>query len=123
MEAYKKDNNQTKPLLITDSLPDISGGINVVNSVVSVAKAPSPTLGNSLLNPTKSLKFRSPLPTYSYTACMLQAVTTAMLKYATVGLLNNDQQLDGFDTSPVAACIGRYLGIDVSPDTAISEMI
>ena len=120
MEAYKKDLYQSKPLLITDSPPDTSGGINLEDSILSVAEVPPQPLGDSLLNPTKPSELRSPLP--SSTALLPQAVSTAMLSNATVGSLYSDQQLDGYDTSPVAACIARYLGIDISPEAAIAEM-
>uniref|UniRef100_A0A1X7UZ74 Hydin adenylate kinase-like domain-containing protein n=1 Tax=Amphimedon queenslandica TaxID=400682 RepID=A0A1X7UZ74_AMPQE len=105
---------------MTDSDHDTSEGINPEDGIVSVAQAPPEALGDSLLNPMKPLEFCSPLP--NSTAILPQAISTAMLSNSTVGLLYNNQQLDGYDISPVVACIATYLCIDISPQ-AFSEMI
>lgn len=120
MEAHKKETAyQNKPLLITDSPPDVSGGINPDESILSVAEGHTQLLGD-LLNPAKLAELRSPMP--SSTALLPQTVSTAVFSNATVGSLYSDQQLEGYDASPVAACIARYLGIDISPEAAIAEM-
>ena len=46
---------------------------------------------------------------------------TSVLSHATLGSVHSQPDLAGLDFSPVAACITRYLGYDLSPEGALAE--
>lgn len=46
---------------------------------------------------------------------------TSVLSHATLGSIYSQGDLPGLESSPVAACIARYLGLDISPEAALAE--
>lgn len=102
MDAFKKESYQDRPLLYLESSTHelTEGGVTTTEgSTLSVTDA------------------RVCSPHVSSTNLLPQDASISVL---TAGSLYSDLQLD--DSSPVANCIARYLGIDISPQAAIEEM-
>ena len=60
-------------------------------------------------------------PYISSAALIPHEESITMLSNATVGSILSELHVEGLNASPVAACIARYLGIDVSPEAALAE--
>lgn len=117
MEAFKKEGMHEEPAAATSKydLTTVTD-IAVEGSTASIIDK----MGKDLVNLRVPELRSSPHP--SSVALMPQIVSTSLLSNATVGSILSELQLEELESSPVAACIARYLGIDISPETAIAEM-
>ena len=52
---------------------------------------------------------------------MIGVSSTSVLSHGTARASFSDPSLDGLELTPVATCIARYLGIDLSPEAALAE--
>lgn len=116
MEAFKKEGMHEEPPATSKYDLTTVTDIALEGSTASIIDK----MGKDLINLRVPELHSSPHP--SSTALIPQIVSTSLLSNATVGSILSELQLEGLDSSPVAACIARYLGIDISPEAAMADM-
>ena len=127
IDAYKKDQPQLAASKSAQELSD-QEHVEVTGSSISVERTGSQML--QLPSATELLQARlaaaegqSPHPSTTALVPPVVGVTsyTSVLSHATLGSIYSLGDLLGLETSPVAACIARYLGLDISPEAALAE--
>lgn len=116
MEAFKKEGMHEEPAATSKYDLTTVTDIAVEGSTASIIDKMEKDLVNLRVPELRSS------PHSSSIALIPQIVSTSLLSNATVGSILSEIQLKEFDSSPVVACIARYLGIDISPEAAIAEM-
>lgn len=86
-------------------IPQIPSMAELLQARLAVAEGRSPHPSSTMLLP----------PGMGVTS------TTSVFSHATLGSLCSQLDLTGFESSPVAACVARYLGFDISPEGIMAE--
>ena len=120
-EAFKKNTAQDDDVTQEHDLTEVTEETSdeVIGSTMSIEHIGS----QDILHP-RVVGLRTPHP--SSTALLPQRVeasSTLILSHATLGsgFSQSELQFENLESSPVAACIARYLGIDLSPEAALAE--
>ena len=128
VEAYKKKNlpadNEGGPHPVDSGTCKSGHDLNYISEEHSGSNVSlGPSVSQAVVDAHPHLaELQARLP--SSTALLPQMVgasLTSVLSQGTLKVSSSDPNLDGLEMTPVAACLARYLGIDISPEAALAE--
>ena len=132
MDAYKKDQPTAAGAAAKKLVHEFVGEEHeALGSTISMDKPGSQTgmlqlpqsVTEILQAKLAAVEGQSPHP--SSTALLHPAIGvtsyTSVLSHATLGSIHSPADLPGLDSSPVALCIARHLGYDLTPEGALAE--
>ena len=125
MEAYKTEQPVVKSqheLSDQEHEPQLGSSVSVERgSQTGMLQLPSAT--DILQARLAAAEGHSPHPSSTALLHSMIGVTsyTSVLSHATLGSVHSQPDLAGLEFSPVATCITRYLGYDLSPEGALAE--